>query len=66
MVNQHGWSKYSLATLVNENKGCAFSYSRGCIFTVTFYKALTGKLQRDYNKTLAEIANNGLTSSIRN
>jgi len=33
-VNQHGWSKCSVATLVHENIGCIFSDSRGCIFTV--------------------------------
>jgi len=34
ITNQHGWSKYSLATLVHENTDCTFSDSQGCIFTV--------------------------------
>ena len=33
-VNQHGWTKYSLATLVHENTDYTFSDSRGSIFTV--------------------------------
>jgi len=31
-LNQHGWSKHSVATTVHENMGCSFSHSQDCIF----------------------------------